>query len=323
MNDFSLYLKKKRINNGWTQQDFVSKLNELAPCFNGLDYVTYSRWERGVTLPNMYKAFRIMDYFNDYHPSLFSSWLKKEINMKLIRYHDDYLENLKRYSDINFIESISYNLNNERYDILNETELYANKQVLEKVINFSCVNYNNGKISIEHFNKLQKNDDIKLIVLISENIVIAHTLWFSFNELLLSMLESNFQSLSFDDLTFKEDNKNFKSNCIYIQNITMVSSDWWLFSINEISQFVIKNKIDSISILVTTQNVFELILKMGFKILTSIKSNQSNKNIKYKNEYYEKVICIINREDFLTNPVVINILRTHICNTNACTCAIS
>lgn len=60
---FGNLIKSIRRDNGYTQKELVTKLQLASNEFSNVDYVTVSRWERGVTTPNPAKAIRILRCF--------------------------------------------------------------------------------------------------------------------------------------------------------------------------------------------------------------------------------------------------------------------
>lgn len=57
---FGELLKEFRIVNGYTQKDLAIKLANKSDEFQQIDFVTISRWERGITSPNNAKALRVL-----------------------------------------------------------------------------------------------------------------------------------------------------------------------------------------------------------------------------------------------------------------------
>jgi len=60
---FSSYIKKCRLNLGFTQIELVSELFKFDQIFNGLDSNAIGRWERAFAKPPLFKQVKILEYF--------------------------------------------------------------------------------------------------------------------------------------------------------------------------------------------------------------------------------------------------------------------
>lgn len=60
---FGKYLKEIRENNGYTQKELAAHLQLASNEFSNVDYVTISRWERGISKPSPSKSVRILRCF--------------------------------------------------------------------------------------------------------------------------------------------------------------------------------------------------------------------------------------------------------------------
>ncbi len=68
---FSYYLKICRQKYHLTQEQLVQELHNFDELFANLDFVTLSRWERGITYPSVDKQLKIIETFQKYTSSIF------------------------------------------------------------------------------------------------------------------------------------------------------------------------------------------------------------------------------------------------------------
>lgn len=311
---FAKFLKKLRMENELSQAEAMRKLTIANNQFLGVDSVTFSRWERGVTLPHKARQVSIIRVFtNDLYDYL--SQL----------YKTSYCDGNSKF---NYVESLIRNRYSHPSIIISNASYYSSITNYEKEICIEPLNDSNcdtfnmnlksflesvdamrivsGLVHIDIMDFHQQNR-ISVQRYVVDGVTHGHTIKAFFNN---ENIDEEIISLNSDMSRYDQDinlelsvpyDSSQPLSC-YMVSRYAVSEDVFRRQLSEECRFLAQHaNIHYFYMKITLKATLEVMLKLGFEVATHGPENSSG-GIKIGNKRYSWAILVIPTNFLLSRP---------------------
>lgn len=306
---FGDLIKKIREEKGLTQKQMVAHMQLSSDEFSQVDYVTVSRWERGVTTPNPSRAVRILRCFlRDVTPFLESLEIDDSIN-----YVDEFL--VSRFESVgqrHLLASLNVELPNESTKISHDKLLKEVNDPLVKTIYSFHQSFNQDRldlfdIDLYLYQEEHKLHGYRLFSAHDKNDIMGFSIGFFFKS---GVLQEETQDNSCDvDLTLAAKYNDSSKFSIYLLSGNIASSALFTYLWKLRLDFLAKHSnVTEIYINIMQASVAELLLSLGF-VIVSTKNETKYEGIKVGNRNYERCIMKLDTSVFLTRKEILSLMR--------------
>ncbi|MET2949301.1 helix-turn-helix transcriptional regulator [Vibrio owensii] len=306
---FGDLIKKIRKDKGFTQSEMVAHMQLSSDEFSQVDYVTVSRWERGVTTPIPSRALRILRCFMmDVTPFLDSLEVDDSVN-----YAEEFL--VSRFESIgqrHLLASLNVELPNKHTQIKHDKLLAKVNDPFVKTIQAFHQSFNQDRLDLFDIDLYLYQEEHRLhgYRLFSEhdkNDVLGFSMGFFFrNDVLQEEIGSNNCDV---DLKLASKYNESSQFSIYLLSGNISSRALfiylWKLRLNFLAQH---SNITEIYINIMQASVADLLLRLGF-VIVSTKNETKYGGIKIGNRNYERCIMKLDTSLFLTRKEVISLMR--------------
>ncbi len=305
--EFKEYLKQLRISNSLTQKELSTHINLLGEEFLGIDGVSISRWERGITKPHVTRSIKILRTLtNDLLPYLLSLRIEQQEND---------LERIvtKRFHSPNaMLASASYNKksNPSLLDIVPLFEINNNANTIEQLLNFldnigdkELKSHNVDLVGYQNDNKIFSK---KLIASDTDNLQ-GHLLSLFFdNRKINNYYESPFLPIPTKEIIPYQENKPMA--LLTVTRYAETESAYWL--INTLLAYLIAThaNIHTLYFYVFDQMAVDYIEKIGADKV-AYNTPDSHGVIKIGRQNYRFGLYRLDSANFLAQPEILKLLQ--------------
>ncbi|MEZ8088075.1 helix-turn-helix domain-containing protein [Vibrio sp. 1S139] len=308
---FSDLIKKIRDEKGYTQREFVAKLQLASREFANVDHVTISRWERGVTAPNSAKAIRILRCFMlDIAPFIKSleATASKQVEFFLFNRFE---RNLQKH----IFAALEYDIPTKSTEIKHDNLFFqANDPILEKIKSF------HKRWNKEDFMKMRPLDlflyqeegklqGYRLVDLGNEDQMLGFSLGMLFkNEVLSEQITHNNANVDFSLASSYTEVSTF---ALYIISGNISSAFVFIYLWKTRIQYLISHSnITEIYCNVYHSTTLNYLEQLGF-VVVATKNEIKMGEIKIGNRYYDGCIMKVDTSIFLTRKEVISLFNSN------------
>ncbi|MEZ8658784.1 helix-turn-helix domain-containing protein [Vibrio cyclitrophicus] len=304
--EFGKYLKQLRIEQSLTQKELTTRINLIGKEFLGIDSVSISRWERGITKPNVARSIKVLRCLtNDLLPYLLSLPIdlkKNDLeNVEAKRFHNpDAILAAATYNKI--INNISF----EIQPLFNKLESY---NTAEKISNF-LNNLNEKEIqnNIDWYDYQTKNKIFSKKIIINDHSEMqGHLLSFFFDHKKISdYYTSPYLAIPKNDAISYKDNKPMA--LFTATRYAKTDQGYWV--INALLAYFIATHANVISLyFYLFDNVaVEYFEKINAKKI-AYNTLDSHGKVKLGGKAYRFGVYYLDSADFLARPEIINLLQ--------------
>ncbi|PKG40502.1 helix-turn-helix domain-containing protein [Psychromonas sp. Urea-02u-13] len=301
--ELSTLLQQIRTELSLTQADMVEQLSLFDVNFEHLDLITYSRWERGVSMPS---TLRIVHLLGFAHYDKISYLLK--LNLKL---SETKINNFQKLADAHSQEEevllrsfypvdnpvyIRYNAENPLEDVKQLKKINA---ATARIFDLPEVNLTDR---IAAAIALQKSNNLFVVTCEDEDQrLCAHSLH--------SVHDSNDKALLVSDIKgfykVPRSQSVSKDKFLFAHTFSRFNFDWWLYNCYCMLDIICNDMdIKEIISIVLNKHMAKIHKNIGFKLIKKIPTEKEHINGQPK-------IMSIQREEFLSNHGVISWLKKH------------
>ena len=302
--ELSSLLQQIRHELNLTQAEMVEQLSLFDSSFDHLDLITYSRWERGVSVPSTlrivhllgFAQYDVLQYLIDLELKL--SETKNDKFRKLEELHID---------QDNLVETAYYPVKHPHFIRYNAKKPLADKKQLEKINGATARFFHlpdaNLVTRIERVSRLQKENQLHILTCEDEDqYLCAHALY-SIHNLsekihLIEDVKSFYQ--------FPRNDVIDPQKFLFSHSFMRFTYDWWVFNCYVLIDILCKNPdIEEVYCVVINRHSAKLYQHIGFSVREKIESN------KRLTASGQSKLMSITREDFLSHHGTINWLKEH------------
>lgn len=300
---FDKLIKDIRKDMGLTQKEFAVKLSLASPEFSAIDFVTVSRWERGVTAPSKTKALRVLRVFlidvSPYLSSLAAPLRLDELDVFIYERFESNFQKMTLASltehDEKAVTSLSHSKLVKGVDepVLSALREFHSKYNLDRLdlfdLDIFLYQEERRLRSYRFYNSSDKED------------ILGHHISFYFdNDVLKDELLINNCDISLKRSSSYVKNKNFALYAVTSFNRT---AEAFMYSWKHIITYLAKHaNITEFYINVMSQHAVSFLLNNGFDIVTT-KNTVKYGGIKVGNRRYERCILKADTSVFLASDL--------------------
>lgn len=305
---FDKLIKEIRKDMELTQKEFAAKLSLVSPEFRSIDFVTVSRWERGVTAPSKAKALRVLRVFL-MDVSHYLSSLPTPSNLDLLDefIYERFESNFQKMTiaslglddrKINFLVDDSKLVKGVDDPTLCTLREFHSKYNLERLDLFDLdlfLYQEEKRIRSYRFYNTDDRSDI-----------VGHNLSFYFDN---DVIRDEFLKKS-GDVNLKKATSYSKNKQLSLYSVTSFSrtKDVFYYSWKKVFTYLAKHSnITEFYINVMSQHVASLLLDNGFDVV-STKNAVEYGGVKIGNRRYERCTLRIDTSVLLTNNLGLALL---------------